>query len=81
MRCGGGVRLRIDFGEAKSNFLAAARISLQAGAHRLDGATFSAPRLILDEVLLLAARCTFHGLPARSGLVVGGVGPARSTDT
>lgn len=48
------VRTRIDFGEAKANFLAAARTGLGAGFRWLDGVTLSAPRLILDEALPLA---------------------------
>jgi len=59
----GDVRERIDFGDAKANFLAAARHGLKAGFRWLDGATLSAPRLILDEALPLA----------RSGLVEAGV--------
>ncbi len=61
----GDVRDRIDFGEAKANFLAAARNGLKAGFRWLDGTMTSAPRLILD-----------HGLPlARSGLAGAGVSP------
>ena len=61
----GDVRSRIDFGDAKANFLAAARNGLKAGFRWLDGATYSAPRLILDEALPLA----------RSGLAEAGVSP------
>jgi CBS domain-containing protein len=59
----GDVRERIDFGEAKSNFLAAARNGLKAGFRWLDGVTRSAPQLILEEALPLA----------RSGLANAGV--------
>jgi len=59
----GDVRERIDFGEAKANFLAAARNGLKAGFRWLDGETFSARRLILEEALPLA----------RSGLTEAGV--------
>jgi len=62
----GDVRERIDFGEAKANFLAAARDGLKAGFRWLDGETFSARRLILDEALPLA----------RSGLTEAGVNRA-----
>lgn len=59
----GDVRERIDFGDAKSNFLAAARNGLKAGFRWLDGAPRSAPELILE-----------HGLPlAESGLRGAGV--------
>lgn len=50
----GDVRERIDFGEAKSNFLAAARNGLKAGFRWLDGAPRSAPDLILEDGLPLA---------------------------
>jgi CBS domain-containing protein len=50
----GDVRERIDFSEAKSNFLAAARNGLKAGFRWLDGTTRSAPELILEEALPLA---------------------------
>mgnify|MGYP002641534510 CR=1 FL=1 len=59
----GDVRGRIDFGEAKANFLSAARNGLKAGFRWLDGTTFSAPELILEEALPLA----------RSGLAEAGV--------
>lgn len=59
----GDVRERIDFGDAKANFLAAARNGLKAGFRWLDGRTLSAPALILDEALPLA----------RSGLARAGV--------
>ncbi len=59
----GDVRERIDFSEAKSNFLAAARTGLKAGFRWLDGVTISAPDLILE-----------HALPlARTGLADAGV--------
>ena len=62
----GDVRTRIDFGEAKANFLAAARTGLKAGFRWLDGETFSANDLILNEALPLA----------RSGLADAGVSSA-----
>ena len=61
----GDVTRRIDFDEAKENFLAASRHGLKAGFHWLDGETYSARRLILDELLPLA----------RSGLAGVGVDP------
>lgn len=48
------VRRRIDFGEAKANFLAAARDGLKAGFRWLDGVTVSASTLIRDQALPLA---------------------------
>jgi CBS domain-containing protein/gamma-glutamylcysteine synthetase len=59
----GDIRERIDFGEAKANFLAAARTGLKAGFRWLDGVTYSATALILEEALPLA----------RSGLSDAGV--------
>lgn len=50
----GDVRERMDFGDAKSNFLAAARNGLKAGFRWLDGVTMSAPDLILEEALPVA---------------------------
>jgi len=50
----GDVRTRIDFSDAKANFLASARHGLKAGFRWLDGHTMSARRLILEEVLPLA---------------------------
>ncbi|KPJ81126.1 MAG: hypothetical protein AMS19_08665 [Gemmatimonas sp. SG8_23] len=61
----GDVRRRIDFADAKSNFLAAARNGLKAGFRWLDGAARSAPQLILEEALPLA----------RAGLAEAGVSP------
>ncbi len=61
----GDVRKRIDFADAKSNFLAAARNGLKAGFRWLDGAARSAPQLILEEALPVA----------RSGLAEAGVSP------
>lgn len=57
------VRQNLDFGEAKSNFLAAARNGLKAGFRWLDGNLWSAPDLILGECLPMA----------RSGLERAGV--------
>jgi len=59
----GDVRDHIDFIEAKSNFLAAARNGLRAGFRWLDGETISAKALILDKALPIA----------RSGLADAGV--------
>jgi CBS domain-containing protein len=59
----GDVRDRIDFGDAKSNFLAAARNGLKAGFRWIDGVSLSAPDLILQEALPVA----------RSGLADAGV--------
>lgn len=50
----GDVRSRIEFSDAKSNFLASARHGLEAGFRWLDGRTVSARRLILEEALPLA---------------------------
>ena len=61
----GDVRERIDFGDAKANFLAAARNGLRAGFRWLDEVTISAPDLILQETLPLA----------RAGLTSAGVDP------
>lgn len=62
----GDVRPRIDFDEVKANFLAAARHGLRAGFNWIDGETFSARRLIEDELLGLA----------ESGLADAGVDPS-----
>lgn len=61
----GDVASRIGFDDVKENFLAASRHGLKAGFQWLDGATWSAPRLILDELLPLA----------RGGLAGFGVDP------
>ena len=50
----GDVRQRIDFDEAKGNFLAAARSGLKAGFRWLDGRAVGARDLILEEALPLA---------------------------
>ena len=50
----GDVRDRIDFADAKSNFLAAARNGLKAGFRWIDGTARSAPQLILEETLPIA---------------------------
>ncbi len=52
----GDIREKMDFDDAKSNFLAACRLGLNAGLHWVDGDTMGARRLILDELLPLAAR-------------------------
>ncbi len=59
----GDVRARIDFADAKANFLAASRHGLEAGFRWLDGRAVGARRLILDEAIPLA----------RSGLAGAGV--------
>lgn len=59
----GDVRERIEFADAKTNFLAASRHGLEAGFRWLDGKAVAAGRLILDEALPLA----------RSGLAGAGV--------
>jgi CBS domain-containing protein/gamma-glutamyl:cysteine ligase YbdK (ATP-grasp superfamily) len=59
----GDVRSRIDFADAKANFLAASRHGLEAGFRWLDGRAVGARRLILDEALPLA----------RAGLAEAGV--------
>jgi len=61
----GDITERIGFDEVKENFLAASRHGLKAGFHWLDGTTYPAPRLILDELIPLA----------RSGLAAAGVDP------
>ncbi|MDH3422064.1 MAG: CBS domain-containing protein [Gemmatimonadota bacterium] len=61
----GDVSSRIDFADAKANFLASARHGLEAGFRWLDGRTVGARRLILEEALPLA----------RSGLASTGVRP------
>jgi CBS domain-containing protein len=61
----GDVTERIGFDEAKENFLAASRHGLKAGLHWLDGETFPARRLILEELLPLA----------KAGLADAGVNP------
>lgn len=50
----GDIRSHMDFADAKSNFLAAARNGLKAGFIWLDGRSISAKRLILDEALPMA---------------------------
>lgn len=50
----GDVRSRIDFADAKANFLASARHGLEAGFRWLDGRTIGARQLILEEALPLA---------------------------
>lgn len=45
---------RMEFDHAKANFLAAARLGLQAGFQWIDKKTVSADRLILDTLLPLA---------------------------
>lgn len=61
----GDVRERIDFDDVKANFLAASRHGLRAGFNWIDGETFSARRLIEDELIPLA----------REGLAQAGVDP------
>jgi CBS domain-containing protein len=62
----GDVRSRIDFADAKANFLASARHGLEAGFRWLDGRTIGARLLILEEALPLA----------RTGLAEAGVAAA-----
>ncbi|MDX1493031.1 MAG: CBS domain-containing protein [Longimicrobiales bacterium] len=62
----GDIRGRIDFADAKSNFLAAARNGLKAGFRWLDGKSRSAPHLIVEEALPIA----------EVGLAQAGVDPA-----
>ncbi len=50
----GDVTKRIDFDDAKSNFLAAARHGLSAGFHWVDGESIPAPRLINETLIPLA---------------------------
>ena len=50
----GDITERLDFDEAKYNFLAASRHGLNAGFHWIDGQQVSAPELILDTLLPLA---------------------------
>ena len=50
----GDVRDRVDFDDVKANFLAASRHGLRAGFNWIDGETFSARRLIQDELVPLA---------------------------
>ena len=45
---------RLDFDDAKTNFLAASRLGLRAGLHWLDGEAVGADRLILETLLPLA---------------------------
>jgi len=59
------VRDRIDFDDAKSNFLAAARIGLDANLVWFDGNPRPAPDLLLGELLPLA----------REGLALGKIAP------
>jgi len=47
---------RIEFDEAKSNFIAAARLGLKAGFHWMDGETVGARTLVLDSLLPMARR-------------------------
>jgi len=57
---------RMDFDEARGNFIAAARLGLGAHLTWLDGARWPAQRLILEELLPMA----------RAGLQRAGVDPA-----
>ncbi len=62
----GDIRHRIDFADAKSNFLAAARNGLKAGFRWLDGRSRSAPHLIIEDALPIA----------HAGLADAGVDPS-----
>ena len=50
----GDVSTEVDFGQAKANFLAAARYGMKTGFRWLDGDTISARDLILQRLLPLA---------------------------
>ena len=50
----GDITKKLDFDEAKYNFLAASRHGLNAGFHWVDDRQVSAPELILDTLLPLA---------------------------
>jgi CBS domain-containing protein len=62
----GDVAGKIEFEEAKSNFLTASRSGLRAGFRWLDGEIYSAKELIIDELLPLA----------QAGLASAGVDPS-----
>jgi CBS domain-containing protein/gamma-glutamylcysteine synthetase len=62
----GDVSRRIQFDDAKANFLAAARHGLKAGFRWLDGRVVGVRELILEEMLPLA----------RAGLASAGVAPS-----
>ena len=50
----GDMRSRIDFGEVKANFVAAARLGLKAQFSWLDGKSYSAADLLVGELIPLA---------------------------
>ncbi|MBK9164583.1 MAG: CBS domain-containing protein [Acidobacteria bacterium] len=52
----GDVRERMEFDDAKTNFFTVARYGLRSQITWLDGQSFSAPQLILDELLPLARK-------------------------
>jgi CBS domain-containing protein/gamma-glutamyl:cysteine ligase YbdK (ATP-grasp superfamily) len=52
----GDVTRKLDFDEARSNFIAAARLGLNAGFEWFDGESVDARTLILDRLLPLADR-------------------------
>ena len=52
----GDVTERLDFDEARSNFIAAARLGLNAGFEWFDGEAVDARTLILDRLLPIAER-------------------------
>jgi CBS domain-containing protein len=52
----GDVTRKLDFDEARSNFIAAARLGLNAGFEWFDGESVDARTLILDRLLPLAER-------------------------
>lgn len=52
----GDVRERMQFDDAKTNFFTVARYGLRSQLTWLDGESYSAPQLILDELLPLARK-------------------------
>jgi CBS domain-containing protein len=50
----GDITTRLDFSDAKANFIAAGRLGLKAGFNWVDGQMVTAPDLILSQLLPLA---------------------------
>ena len=50
----GDISDRLDFSDAKANFVAASRLGLKAGFNWIDGQMVTAPELILSQLLPLA---------------------------